>query len=83
MGVWTVRSMYGMRQPYCCWPTSASLRIKKFCSTWGSKYLWGLSALRFTELSNRQPALALGLAMAAGAVMAKRLRNSRRRVAAT
>lgn len=45
--------------------------------------LWGLSALRFTELSNRQPALALGLAMAAGAVMAKRLRNSRRRVAAT
>ena len=45
--------------------------------------LWGLTALRFTELSNRQPAIALGLAMAAGAVLAKRLGNRRRRVAAT
>ena len=45
--------------------------------------LWGLTALRFTELSNRQPAIALGLAMAAGAVLAKRLGNRRRRIAAT
>lgn len=45
--------------------------------------LWSLSALRFTELSNRQPAIALGIAMAAGAVLAKRLSNRRRRVAAT
>ncbi|MCM2347504.1 MAG: cyclic nucleotide-binding domain-containing protein [Acidovorax soli] len=45
--------------------------------------LWSLTALRFTELSNRQPAIALGLAMAAGAVLAKRLGNRRRRVAAT
>jgi CRP-like cAMP-binding protein len=45
--------------------------------------LWALTALRFTELSNRQPAIALGLAMAAGAVLAKRLGNRRRRVAAT
>lgn len=45
--------------------------------------LWGLTALRFTELSNRQPALALGLAMAAGSVLARRLSNRRRRVAAT
>ena len=45
--------------------------------------LWSLTALRFTELSNRQPAIALGLAMAAGAVLAKRLSNRRRRVAAT
>lgn len=44
--------------------------------------LWTLTALRFTELTNRQPAIALGLAMAAGAVLAKRLGN-RRRVAAT
>ena len=43
----------------------------------------GLSALRFTELSNRQPAIALGVAMGAGAVLAKRLGNRRRRVAAT
>lgn len=45
--------------------------------------LWALTALRFTELSNRQPAIALGLVMAAGAVLAKRLSNRRRRVAAT
>ena len=45
--------------------------------------LWTLTALRFTELTNRQPAIALGLAMAAGAVLATRLGNRRRRVAAT
>ena len=45
--------------------------------------LWALTALRFTELSNRQPAVALGLAMAAGAVLSKRLGNRRRRVAST
>ena len=45
--------------------------------------LWTLTALRFTELTNRQSAIALGLAMAAGAVLAKRLGNRRRRVAAT
>lgn len=45
--------------------------------------LWSLTALRFTELANRQPAIALQLAMAAGAVLAKRLGNRRRRIAAT
>ncbi len=45
--------------------------------------LWSLSALRHAELGNRQPAVALQLAMAAGAVLAKRLGNRRRRVAAT
>ena len=45
--------------------------------------LWSLTAIRFTELSNRQPAIALGLVMAAGAVLAKRLGNRRRRIAAT
>jgi CRP-like cAMP-binding protein len=45
--------------------------------------LWALTALRFSELSNRQPAIALGLVMAVGAVLAKRLGNRRRRVAAT
>ena len=45
--------------------------------------LWSLTAIRFTELTNRQPAIALGLVMAAGAVLAKRLGNRRRRVAAT
>lgn len=45
--------------------------------------LWSLAAIRFAELSNRQPAVALQLTMAVGAVLAKRLANRRRRVAAT
>ncbi|MBC7214704.1 cyclic nucleotide-binding domain-containing protein [Extensimonas perlucida] len=58
-------------------PRSATVQ-----STAASK-LWALAALRFAELANRQPAIALGVAMAAGAVMAKRLGNRRRRVAVT
>lgn len=45
--------------------------------------LWSLSPLRFGELTNRQPELALAVAMAAGAVVAKRLANRRRRDAVT
>jgi CRP-like cAMP-binding protein len=45
--------------------------------------LWLLSALRFSELSNRQPALALSLAMGFGALMARRMSDRRRRVATT
>ena len=45
--------------------------------------LWSLTAIRYTELANRQPAIALGLVMAAGSVLAKRRGNRRRRVAAT
>lgn len=45
--------------------------------------LWGLTPLRFAELSNRQSAAALALVMAVGAVLAKRLANRRLRVAAT
>lgn len=58
-------------------PRSACVQAAAPCK------LWGLTALRFTELGNRHPAIALALAMAAGAVLAKRLRNRRRRVAAT
>ena len=49
----------------------------------GACRLWGLTPLRFAELSNRQPAAALALVMAVGAVLAKRLANRRLRVAAT
>lgn len=45
--------------------------------------LWGLPSIRFTELCNRQPAVAVALAMAAGSVLAKRLGNRKRRVATT
>ncbi|CAM4315301.1 cyclic nucleotide-binding domain-containing protein [Comamonas aquatilis] len=45
--------------------------------------LWCLTALRFSELSNRQPALALALVVMAGQVLARRASDSRRRIAST
>lgn len=49
----------------------------------GPSKLWRLTSLRFLELSNRHSTLALELAIALGAVMAKRLYNRPRRVAVT
>lgn len=46
-------------------------------------HLWCLTALRFAELSNRQPELALALVVMAGQVLARRAGDSRRRVAST
>ena len=45
--------------------------------------LWALTPMRFSELSNRQPAVALALAMALGAIMAKRVVSNRKRIAVT
>lgn len=45
--------------------------------------LWCLTALRYSELANRQPALALALVVMAGQVLARRASDSRRRVAST
>ena len=45
--------------------------------------LWSLTPMRFSELSNRQPNVALALAMALGAIMAKRVVSNRRRIAVT
>lgn len=45
--------------------------------------LWVLTALRFTELGNRQPAIALSLSLGLGALMARRFSQRRRRVAST
>ena len=45
--------------------------------------LWCLTPVRFTELANRQPVIALELAMGLGAVVAKRLSNKPKRVAVT
>ena len=58
-------------------PRSATVQAGSVCR------LWGLTTLRFTELSNRQPAIALALALAMGGVLAKRMSNRRRRVATT
>ena len=45
--------------------------------------LWALTPMRFSELGNRQPTVALALAMALGAIMAKRVASNRRRVIVT
>jgi CRP-like cAMP-binding protein len=49
----------------------------------GAARVWRLTALRFAEMSNRQPALGLELSMALGAVIAKRLVDRLRRIAVT
>jgi len=45
--------------------------------------IWSLAPIRFAELSNRQPAVALELAMALGSLVSRRLMNKPRRVAVT
>jgi CRP-like cAMP-binding protein len=45
--------------------------------------VWCLTSLRFTELCNRNPPVALELAMALGSLVARRLANKPRRVAVT
>jgi CRP-like cAMP-binding protein len=49
----------------------------------GAGRVWRLTPLRFTEMANRQPALALELTMALGSVLAKRMMNRLKRVAVT
>lgn len=58
-------------------PRSATVQAGSPCK------LWSLPAIRFTELANRQPAVALHLVTAVGAVLAKRLGNRKRRIAST
>jgi CRP-like cAMP-binding protein len=45
--------------------------------------VWCLTPIRFTELTNRQPALALEVAMALGSLVSRRLANRPKRVAVT
>jgi CRP-like cAMP-binding protein len=49
----------------------------------GAARVWRLTAVRFSEMSNRQPNLALELVLALGAVIAKRMVNKPKRVAVT
>jgi CRP/FNR family transcriptional regulator, cyclic AMP receptor protein len=44
---------------------------------------WSLTPIRFTELSNRQPNLALEIAMALGSLISRRLLDRPRRIAVT
>ena len=45
--------------------------------------VWCLAPMRYTELANRQPAVALDLAMALGGVLARRFINKPKRIAVT
>ena len=45
--------------------------------------IWCLTPIRFTELTNRQPAVALEIAMGLGSLVSRRLMNKPRRVAVT
>lgn len=45
--------------------------------------IWCMTPIRFTELSNRQPAVALEIAMGLGSLVSRRLMNKPRRVAVT
>lgn len=56
---------------------SASVQAGSACK------LWTLSPMRFSELANRQPTVALALAMALGAIMARRMVSNRRKIAIT
>ena len=58
-------------------PRNATVQAASACK------LWSLSPIRFTELGNRQPTLALELAMALGSLVSRRLANRPRRVAVT
>ena len=49
----------------------------------GAGRVWRLTAVRFLEMSNRQPNLALEIAMGLGAVIAKRMAHRSKRVAVT
>lgn len=45
--------------------------------------IWSLTPIRFTELTNRQPGVALEIAMALGSLVSRRLINKPKRVAVT
>ncbi len=49
----------------------------------GACRIWRLTPIRFAEMANRQPALALEITFALGAVIARRMVNKPKRVAVT
>lgn len=58
-------------------PRNATVQAASACK------LWSLSPIRFTELANRQPQLAVEIAMALGSLVSRRLANRPKRVAVT
>ena len=58
-------------------PRTATVQAASACK------LWSLSPIRFTELTNRQPQLAVEVALALGSLVSRRLSNRPKRVAVT
>jgi CRP-like cAMP-binding protein len=58
-------------------PRNATVQAASACK------LWSLSPIRFTELTNRQPQMAVEIAMALGSLVSRRLANRPKRVAVT
>ena len=58
-------------------PRTATVQAAAACK------IWSLTPIRFTELVNRQPAMAVEIAMALGALVSRRLANRPKRVAVT
>jgi CRP/FNR family cyclic AMP-dependent transcriptional regulator len=58
-------------------PRNATVQAATACK------IWSLTPIRFTELANRHPAVALELAMALGSLVSRRLMNKPRRIAVT
>jgi CRP/FNR family transcriptional regulator, cyclic AMP receptor protein len=58
-------------------PRNATVQAASACK------LWSLSPTRFSELANRQPQLALEIAMALGSLVSRRLTNRPKRAAVT
>jgi CRP/FNR family transcriptional regulator, cyclic AMP receptor protein len=58
-------------------PRTATVQAASACK------LWSLTPMRFSEMANRQPQIALEMAMALGALSSRRLANSVKRVAIT
>lgn len=58
-------------------PRNATVQATSACK------IWTLTPIRFTELANRQPQLALEIAMALGSLVSRRLANRPKRVAVT
>ncbi len=58
-------------------PRNATVQAANACK------IWSLTPIRFTELSNRNPAPALEIAMALGSLVSRRLVNRPKRVAVT
>jgi len=58
-------------------PRNATVQAGSACK------IWSLTPIRFTELTNRQPVMAVEVAMALGALVSRRLSNRPKRVAVT